>query len=270
MAATGYFLNNAVTPLVLLRDEFELGRATGFLLKLDDHWNIVTNWHVLSGCDPTTGQSRSATGAVPNYCRFYKAEGGGVRGWEEITVPLGDALSGEGATWFQHPTAGQKIDIATLPLEERHLGDVRRDLLDATGHDPDMFVDLGGELFLPGYPLGLRGGGYYPIWKRASLATSLEATPGLTTFFLVDTASREGMSGSPCLAISNWQHYRLDRQTGKMSVIKTPLSWRLLGVYSGRLNARDDLGAQLGMVWREDRIFEVIRGGSRGTVRINP
>lgn len=129
-------------------------------------------------------------------------------------------------------------------------------------------MDLGAEVFIPGYPLGLSSAGLLPIWKRGSIASSLEFGESVTTQFLVDTASREGMSGSPCLALSNWRHYRLDRQTGKMAVIERPLSWRLLGVYSGRINPSDSFEAQLGIVWRETLIPEVLEGNSPGTYEL--
>lgn len=267
LAATATYLTPCVTQLVMLRDDIELGRATGFFLKVDGTWFLVSNWHVFSGCRCDTGQPRHLHGAVPNRCIFFQSElfDAGIK-WNPISIALGEAIEG-GANWFQHPSMGQEIDIAAIPLDADHVGR-SKDLLEAGANDPEMFIDLGGDLFLPGYPLGLTGGGQFPIWKRASLASSLEWGPGVNQMFYVDTASREGMSGSPCLAISNWKHYRLDRKTGKMGVIRVPLSWRLMGVYSGRLNAKDDLGAQIGIVWRDHLIIDVVKGRAPGEVKI--
>ena len=78
------------------------------------------------------------------------------------------------------------------------------------------------------------------------------------------------MSGSPCLAISNWRHYSLDRATNKMRIVDRPLSWRLLGVYSGRRNPSDTFEAQIGTVWRENLVFETIAGWQKGSVRLDP
>jgi len=261
MAATGTFLTACTTRLDLLVGDTEIGRATGFYYKFNDCWYIVTNWHVLSGRDPRTGQPRHVSGAVPDRCRFYSASltEKGVE-WKAITY----LLEYEGRTvWLQHPSAGQLVDLAALKIEPFQKG-IAKDLLSPDGHDPDMFMDLGAEIFLPGYPLGLSSAGLMPIWKRGSIASSLEFGEGVTTRFLVDTATREGMSGSPCLALSNWRYYRLDRQTGKMAVMERPFSWRLLGVYSGRINPSDSFEAQLGVVWRETLIPEVIGGGIRG------
>jgi hypothetical protein len=169
------------------------------------------------------------------------------------------------AIWLQHPIHGQNVDIAALPISLYHRGKAR-DIYEPGAHDDDFWVDLGDDLFLPGFPLGIAAAGAFPIWKRASLATSPEFGESMT--FLVDTASREGMSGSPFFALSNWKHYRLDRATNKMSVVDRPLSWRLLGVYSGRLDPGDGLGAQLGIVWRDFLLKEVLNGGTRATVDI--
>jgi hypothetical protein len=161
--------------------------------------------------------------------------------------------------WFQHPDEGQAVDIGVLPIEDKHKGKAK-DFQDPGGNDPNMFIDLGDVIFLPGYPLGLSANGFMAIWKRASLASSLEFGDGINRYFYVDTATREGMSGAPCLAISNWRHYSLDRATNKASVIERPISWRLLGVYSGRLNPSDSFEAQIGLVWRDNLMFEVLNG----------
>jgi hypothetical protein len=142
--------------------------------------------------------------------------------------------------------------------------------LEPEAHDEDMFLDLGAEVFLPGFPLGMAAdtNGLMPLWKRASLASSLEFGHSMNQFFYVDTATREGMSGAPCLAISNWRHYSMDKATNKVRVVERPLSWRLLGMYSGRRNASDSFEAQIGIVWRETLVFETLYGSSNATVQL--
>lgn len=267
MAATGNFLTYSITKLELLCGEKEIGVATGFFLKKNSRWFLVTNWHVLAGRNPENGQPRHSSGAVPDHCRFYGAFVVGEKlAFNYFIFPLGDAMSGS-AAWLQHPTEGQDVDVASLPIAEEVVGRAK-DLLNETGNDPDMFIDLGQDLFLPGYPLGFSASGYMPIWKRASLASSLEVGHGVNRFFYVDTATREGMSGAPCLAISNWRHWSLDRATNKMRVVDRPLSWRLLGMYSGRRNPSDSFEAQIGIVWRETLVLETIEGNVRGSVRL--
>jgi len=267
LPTAGHFLSPSITRLDLIRDESVLANATGFFLLYQDRWYLVTNWHVLSGRNPDSGRPLHPGGVVPTGVRFFRClltEKG--LSWEGIISALGDAATGT-ATWLQHPTLGPKVDVAVLPLAPEHVGKAKN-ILDPGGHDPDMWIDLGEDLFLPGYPLGLSANGLFAVWKRASLASSLEYGEGITTRFLVDTATREGMSGSPCFAIPRGPYYALDRVTTKMRRIDEPLHWRWMGVYSGRMNPSDNFEAQLGVVWRENLVIETIEGEQRAQVRV--
>lgn len=267
MATVAQFLTPTITKLELLCNGLCIGNATGFFMKKGEGWSIATNWHVLSGRDPLDGQPRHKAGAVPDAVRYLVFRFVGDKGqaaWK--TAPLGDALAGN-PTWLQHPTHGQSVDVAVLPLPDADVG-LAKDFYDPTGYDPEMMIDLGGELFLPGYPLGFTAPGGFAIWKRASLASSLEFGEGIDNFCYVDTATREGMSGSPCLAVSNWRHYRLDRKTGKVAVIEQPISSRLVGVYSGRRNPSDSFEAQIGIVWREPLLKAILQSGVPASVII--
>jgi hypothetical protein len=56
------------------------------------------------------------------------------------------------------------------------------------------------DAFVLGYPRGMSGGGHFPVWKRATIATEPDIDlDGLPRFY-IDTATREGMSGSPVYA----------------------------------------------------------------------
>ena len=260
MAATASFLQVNITRLILFANGNRISNATGFFIENDDDWFLVSNWHVLSGRHPTTGQTLHKGGGVPDSVSYirYSIENNKLRS-QSVTIPLVNSISGE-SYWLQHKDLGQDIDIAAIKVTEVGMA---KKLINPDGHDEKMYIDAGYEVFLPGYPLGIGGPGHLPIWKRASVATSLEV--GDQKCFLVDTASREGMSGSPCFSIANWQYYRQDPQTGKLTVVQRPLSHRLLGVYSGRINPSDQLEAQLGIVWREHLLFEILRNGIEGS-----
>jgi hypothetical protein len=268
MAAVAHFLTANVVRLEMFRGDMRLGTATGFLLKQNDAWYLVSNWHVFSGRSPTSGQSRRKDGAVPNVCGFstFALAADGTVTRTPYSFFLGNEAD-QGSNWFEHPNMGQRVDVGVLPVGNVEMG-TAKDILDPSGHDETMWIDLGGELFLPGYPLGLSAPEGMAIWKRASLATSTEIGEGRNLSVLVDTATREGMSGSPCLALANSQYYSLDRENGQMQLKQRPFSYRLIGVYSGRVNAHDNFGAQLGVVWRENLIFETIEGAKPSTTSL--
>ncbi len=202
MASTATFLNPTIVRLELLANDHQIGTATGFFPMWHDGCYLITNWHVLSGREPSTGQPKHSSCAVPDACRYTVV---GLNG-ELLTRTNYELKPGSAdddtAKWLQYPQMGQDCDIAAIPVEIETIG-YAKDLLDKRVHDPEMLIDLGGELLLPGFPLGLSSNGSMAIWKRASLASSLKLGHGMSSFFHVDTTTREGMSGAPCLAISS-------------------------------------------------------------------
>lgn len=276
MAATATWITFTITQLELLHNELSLGMATGFFLKENENWFLATNWHVLSGRDNSDGQPRHTiknaetgevqkTGATPNRCRFYTAslDQGKLKGTLH-DIAIGDATLNT-AIWYEHPVRGQEVDVAILPLTNFKNGLIR-DLLELT--NPKMNLDLGAEIFLPGYPLGLSALGM-PLWKRASLASSLDFGHGINKYVYVDTATREGMSGAPCIAVPNRPYYERTGEGMKMKLVTDPVACRLIGIYSGRKNPSDSFEAQIGVVWRENLILETILGKKLAAVKFN-
>jgi hypothetical protein len=101
------------------------------------------------------------------------------------------------------------------------------------------------------------------------LASSVEFSHSISHFFYVVPARLEGMPGSSYLALLNWRHYSLDRNTGLVRIIERPLSWRLLGVYSERRNPSDGFEAQIGIIWREHLIYEIIATKKIGSATLH-
>ncbi len=71
----------------------------------------------------------------------------------------------------------------------------------------------------------------------------------------LDTATREGMSGSPVI------QYRRRAVSFIGNHGQTDFHAQFVGIYSGRIIPRDFFEAQLGKVWKADCIDEIIDGG---------
>src|SRR5436305_15057901 len=56
----------AVTKITPMRDEYKFAPATGFFYRFGKDIALVTNWHVLSGTNPMTGENRG----IPNRIQF--------------------------------------------------------------------------------------------------------------------------------------------------------------------------------------------------------
>src|SRR5262249_54395452 len=151
------------------------------------------NWHVFSGRNPYTGQSTHSKGAIPDAIRFplhKKDQLGHFSKGHELGLQRTDGTP----AWLQHPK-GQDIDVAVasamLPA------DATAYELPRPGEASDMVLSVAMDCFVLGFPKNLSHGEILPIWKRASVATEPDIPHDNLPVFLIDTATREGMSGAP-------------------------------------------------------------------------
>lgn len=258
------YLGLSVTPLRLLCRGNHLSTATGYFYGRNGSTWLVSNWHVFAGRDPRTGQPRSKTAATPDTVEFWVPREidvtTGHYEWDSIHHPLIDG--NDSPLWKQHPISGQDVDVAILPLgPSSNLIDLglntQKDVFDA------LTVNMGEEIFILGYPLGIEGVGKFPLWKRGSIATFPTADIYGRPAFLVDTATREGMSGAPVI-FPEKQIFQMNY--GGMRIGNG--RYRIIGTYSGRFESTDELGASLGVVWRAELIDQIVEGGRPGAFEI--
>jgi hypothetical protein len=100
-----------------------------------------------------------------------------------------------------------------------------------------------------------------PIWKRGTIALDPTFDADGLPKTLIDTATREGMSGSVVVArhITVGRSYR--RKDGSQSERVIYAKHDLVaGIYSGR-HFPDLEKAQLGIVWKRPAIEDTVSGG---------
>ncbi|WP_321958227.1 hypothetical protein [Paraburkholderia bannensis] len=251
-------------------NEQPLSIGTGFTYQSGDRIYLVTNWHNVSGRHAETKEALSKTKALPNRMQFkvLKIEpapdlgpNGMLMRWEPATVPLYDDEEHRVPLWMEHPEHRSGVDVIALEATNAFAGSnvIPVNSEELSGWHVPNYVSA--DALVLGYPRGLSGGANFPIWKRASIASEpsidLDGVPKL----LIDTATREGMSGAPTFVRAVGL---ISREPGKLagdSFFGTKL--RFIGVYSGRLGD-DAMSAQLGIVWKEHAIKEIIDGGVRG------
>jgi hypothetical protein len=162
------------------------------------------------------------------------------------------------ARWLEHPVYRSNLDVVALPITVPDGGAVRT--INAANTVPKMVLRIGTDVFVLGYPKGMDGGGEFPIWKRASIATEPNINRGGPPHLLIDTATREGMSGAPVIAVADGV-YELE---GPQPAYKLPgRVCRFLGVYSSRMGS-DEMQAQLGTVWDASLLEIILKAGIQG------
>ena len=215
--------------------------ATAFVWKQGPQHYLITNWHVVTGRDARTGELETPVRPEMLRCLFNVRVGTfGKQQWD-ITIRDDTGCP----HWLINPGGGRAIDVVALPIP-------------MTGNEPamDMYpintllskplrINIGMDVFVLGYPFGADPPAF-PVWKRGSIASEPDLVRMTTGYYLIDTASRPGMSGAPVI-LQNWTN---DFVAGGIRAINDRPATNLIGVYSGRLTA-DKSEAQIGMVWHE-------------------
>ncbi|HET6379206.1 MAG TPA: trypsin-like peptidase domain-containing protein [Methylocella sp.] len=242
--------------------ETPLSTGTGFIWRAKGEVFLITNWHNVTGINPRTGEHPSPYAGEPDRVLVLFDLAGsplGTRGLfsfplhDENGVPL----------WLEHPEMARNVDVAALPLPLNRDAELYpiNEMQKSPMLEFPMLVSVGVDAFILGYPFNIKVS-TLPIWKRASIASEPGVAVDGKPCFYVDTASRPGMSGSPVI-LRSWGGSQID--DGGLMIAPGPVT-RLIGVYSGRIGAEDELQAQLGIVWRIEAVDEIITAGRRGSV----
>jgi hypothetical protein len=140
---------------------------------------LITNWHVVTGVDPTTMMPVDSEGPSPEYMLFYSKNavdeqlvfvpppGIGIAN-AKIKVDMYKAGS---PTWFEH-NSRQNVDVVAFRLNRPDLGLAFANVpVNEVDQSPSLQAAPGMDCFVLGYPEGMIGPGLTPIWKRASIAS---------------------------------------------------------------------------------------------------
>lgn len=287
--------SNAVVNLTMRRGDHELAIGSGVLYRKEEKLFIVTAWHNVTGrhaitldhlskhaCSPDNLVAfiacRTTDNSYDGYCR------------RAFTIPLIDS---EKSLYFVHPQGWPRIDVVAIPIDPEHgydnegyLSDgkkivtnypMRQKVLSGPGLSMDIeciqdflgaATDIGGvdlssilavsdEVFILGYPKGITDMYGQPIWKRATVATSPHLGWQRQKQFLVDCASREGMSGAPVIFYSKGGSLQIGSTTfrglGPVTIFH--------GVYASRMGHVSHFEAQIGTVWQKVLVDEIIDNG---------
>lgn len=255
--------NYAVAYVETLRGSTPIGSGTAFFWVHKDRTILCTNWHVLSGVNPLNNKISGIpdTVRVFGYRPMSKPD---PRGFVEYSYSaFGVALCQDaqgGERWREHPVLGRRVDIAVIDITDDIAGfDVRHvnELEDDAVLDPFCSQDV----FVLGFPFGQITGAPAPVWKRGTIALDPFFDPEGLPKLLIDTATRECMSGSPVLArhiILGSDHEKKDGSRSEVFLYCQRTV--VLGIYSGP-HYPDLDKAQIGIVWKRKALEETISAG---------
>jgi len=200
---------------------------------------------------------------------------------EEETVPV----------WLVDSAMASRLDIAVIPLttilrpelvsdkrEHDDLSDIISNLNGLTefstfagsekparllGHCAPTFLnglEVTQDVYVVGFPQVIAAGSGTAIWKRGSIASEPSLRLGDRPCFLIDSATRPGLSGAPVIGRFINPSWNNDGR-GVLTLTGTRLGF--CGLYASRLGKNVE-GAQLGIVWHRQAIEDAITGGVTG------
>ena len=228
--------------------------GTAFFYRAKGQPDLIPNWHNVTGVHPETCRSLHSKGLIPNVLRLH------TKRWVDHTKSVCQShqidlpLYADGKpTWFEHSNRSS-VDVVALPLLEP--ADFANVYINEVSQEQRLEPQAGMDCFLLGFPEGLSGAAFTPIWKRGSIA----AEPYLNRPYYIDSATRRGMSGSPVII----RHSGLFGFEGQMTgdeVIGTVE--RFVAIYSGRIGD-DELGGQLGLAWQAHVLEDILTLSTAG------
>lgn len=247
-----------------------MSTGTGFIYELDSKLYLITNGHNVTRVNPDTNERIINSAAFPvkimTKARIIPKDNPNSFAADFFKIDLYDDENYMSPKWFFHPTHGYKVDVIAIPFAEiKEIPEhVKLFPINKYEFDNDFELEVADDVFILGYPFDITGGKELPIWKRGTISTEpfidIENLPK----FLVDTATRSGMSGSPVIMQRNGFHgFNGNQMTGKeiFGLIRL-----FAGVYSGRIGAEDNFQTQLGIVWKAKVIDEIIKGQKIGDI----
>ena len=237
-----------------------LSTATGCLYKHQEHTYLITNWHVLSGLNALSRQPMHSTAATPSTINVHFPIDGNITQQQVCSYPLTDPEGNK--LWLEHPSSSE-VDVAALRIDVP--ANVATFPISNAVSAPGLgvredFFYVSQDVWVIGFPKAIRVNGL-PVWKRATIASEPRYSSDAQRHkILLDTATREGMSGSPVLFVNkSLTPLSFD---GSTQEVDFPSCKVLLGIYSGRVAGNDELAAQIGIAWSADCIPEILSSGT--------
>ena len=253
--------------------------CSGFLGSYGQTIFLITNWHCLSGRRSDNKQYIFGATKVPVSVEFNYWEieyNDQVRKYRQKSLQI-DLFREKEPVWLVHKDFTYQIDVCALNLTNLcgldvedvisiDCGQTLFSFFDEDGR-PDyseyLFPDVAEDVYVlcsVKLPNGLESNS---IWKKASIASEpYFLGDGKLPFFYVDSATRSGMSGSPVLYFG--KNFIGTSGERHLQMANMPRLW-LAGVYSGRSGidrqTDDETSFQLGRVWRNDAVLQILESG---------
>ncbi|MEE9457348.1 MAG: serine protease [bacterium] len=199
----------------------ETGRGSGFFYHIGDKLFVITNRHIVI--------SEERDSFPDTIFLNLHVDPKDLTKNEEYVLKLYD---GEGkAIWLEHPVYGARADVVAVPIEYNDIKS--RFVIKAFSPDnhipKDVFVPIGADVLVLGYPLGIYDTvNNLPIARNAVIASAYDIPFEGAPYFLIDSWLHVGSSGSPVITKASTL---IPKKNGSVSMFNIPQTY-LVGIHS--------------------------------------
>lgn len=231
-----------------------MGTGTGFFCSYKDKLYLITNYHVLSGRNPFTGDTLHPSGAIPGKIEFDFDIIRDLPNNKKQHIPhkYSNNLynTKDEKLWLEHPDLGSNCDVVAYELNEEFKSqipegcrvgkiEIEKELT------YNASIGIMDSVYITGFPMK-KSQTYsrFPIYKAGKIASEPQDNQNGANYY-IDSKTKPGMSGSPIIQkeepelvkVGNQYQFRKDKIN-------------FIGIYSGRAEIRkDEYQAELGIVW---------------------
>lgn len=239
-------------------EDLQLSTATSFAYEYNNVKYLITNYHVVFGKNPFNEKLLNQNGSIPNKLKFYYFDV--QMNLKSFVINLNEADIRK-CSYLEKGTV-KYYDIAAIVLPS---------YLDCACvnqfkyYPSNLKFGVSSHAYVLGYPKSINLD-KLPIWKSAYLASEFSSNYNELPCVLIDSGTKEGMSGSPVIIYDDSGTYRT---TDGDVVLTEQFVYRFIGLYSGRdivENLDDD---RLGIVWKEESIIKTINSVYKFTYENN-
>ncbi len=244
------YLSTTSLLLDIYYNEEKLGSATGFVIAKEEQFYLATNWHVVMGKHPDTGEVLSKTGAIPNALEIWhyqKSTSSNMLEWVPVRIKLYEEDK-KCKKWLEHPS-GHKVDVVLLPIEK--VDQIQLNKFDLELAKTEMIPIPAMPVSIIGFPFGKTAGGSLPYWITGFIGSEPYVDIDEKPVFCVNASGRPGLSGSPVILRLNGGFYTND---GKF-FLSGGYQTKFMGIYSGRVCDDSDLCR----VWKPIVFDEILK-----------
>lgn len=232
------------------KNNTRLGSASAFIIKSKTQYYLVTNYHVVTNKFASTKQwlDTSNRNSPNKISIWYHDKKGGCR---IKTEPLID--KNNLPLWDEDKINNEMVDVIELPLKDT-IDVLKFPVKYYQTPDQKYFkysdgvkLSAADNIYVLGYPLGIRDSEGLPIWKSGTIASEPQISQDNKPLIFVDIVSFHGMSGAPA-------YYLPPSNTAIQEGQGLTL---FIGVFSAELNEPSTQIPVFGILWKATYLVDI-------------